>query len=87
MPQILLGVNGGQNQTNTEIFGDATFTVSDGTLVVDNDAVDVTATGFVIDSNLNISDTTMSVSSTNFQNTANGLILVDDGELTVTNED
>jgi hypothetical protein len=85
MPQILLGVNGGQNQTNTEIFGDATFTVSDGTLVVDNDAVDVTATGFVIDSNLNISDTTMSVSSTNFQNTANGLILVDDGELTVTN--
>ncbi|MAX48308.1 MAG: hypothetical protein CMM78_08880, partial [Rhodospirillaceae bacterium] len=86
MPEIQLGISGGQNEGNSAIFGDATFTVASGTLALSNEAVDIDSSGFIVNGVLRIEETDVSVSSSAFQTTANGTISVNSGLLETDNQ-
>tara|TARA_R100001143_G_scaffold36518_4_gene34076 strand:- start:98088 stop:110366 length:12279 start_codon:yes stop_codon:yes gene_type:complete len=85
MADLRLGVSGGFNEGNSEIYGDATFTVADGTLTIDDQEIYISTEGFVVNGDLEVNYTSVGVTSSTFETTANGSISVGSGTLTLEN--
>ncbi|MDF1748758.1 MAG: hypothetical protein P1V34_07785 [Alphaproteobacteria bacterium] len=85
MADLRLGVSGGENEGSSEIYGNATFTVADGTLTIDDQEIYISTDGFIVNGDFDVNDTNVTVTSSNFQTTASGSISVGAGSLTVEN--